>query len=256
MTIYGESDYKAKMQEAMHNMYNGGETRKERVMSKATMEMCHMPAQFYQCNEGHPRPLITSTLTLDTWLANKMEPELPETVTALQGYLASIRKVHEQGFGLVLQGPNGTGKTMVACTMAYEWMKLFPIPKDGGVNHAYFITLAELRRWMDLRKSFNSDDKAEYHAIKYDLEHRGFLIVDDVVNLFKPDEFMEREIFVRLLKTRAEANLINVVIMNMQLPEFVLAFGKTLSDILQAKGKILKVEGRIRQYAPPAPWET
>jgi DNA replication protein DnaC len=144
---------------------------------------------------------------------------------------------------------------MVACAMAYEWMKLFPVPKDNGVNHAYFITMSDLRRWMDLRKSFNAEDKKEFYQIKHDLEHRGFLILDDVVDVFKSDESLERELFVRLLKTRAEANLINIVITNMPLANFLDAFGKTLGDILQAKGKVIKVEGRIREKTPLPPWE-
>jgi DNA replication protein DnaC len=248
------NDFNDNMRDASWRMFNGGEKRTQRVMSKATMDMCNIPAQFYEYDPGY-RPLITKTLGLDTWLSEKISPEIPETVEFIKNYIINIAKVNKTGYGLTMQGPNGTGKTMIACAMAYEWMKLFPIPGDGGKHHALFMTLAELRRWMDLRKSFNPDDKSQYNEIKYDLEHRGFLIVDDVVNLFKPDEFMERETFVRLLKTRSEAGLINVVIMNMQLPDFVEAFGKTLSDILQAKGKILKVEGRIRTYAPPPPWE-
>lgn len=152
----------------------------------------------------------------------------PEDVThntsvfesVIQKYVGKLRQARRRGYGLLLLGDNGVGKTMfisyvMMCAIRVGWT-------------AYYTPMPELDR--DIKRGFKSHELEE--RLQW-LLTSDFLAIDEMgKERSKQDpSWMDSQVE-RILKMRFDDNMPTLLATNMEIDEMMIAYGPTVGSII------------------------
>lgn len=154
-----------------------------------------------------------------TAFKNIVQPYCERLSTALKG-----------GYGLLLLGDNGVGKTMFQSYVMMQAIK--------NARTAYYTTLPQLD-W-DIKKGFN-DWRADKRLAW--LLSSDFLAIDEMgkERSKKSNEYSDQQIE-RILKQRFDNSMPVIIASNMDIDEIVDAYGSTIGSMLKGKFQTVNME--------------
>ena len=109
-------------------------------------------------------------------------------------YTQDIRRVIDNGYGLYLTGPNGVGKTYLACCIANSAINV-------GFRVKYY-TMAQIVR-MQIKGWFDEESKATVESIR----EADLLVLDDIDKVYRTKTGIETSLFDNMLRERLQSNL-------------------------------------------------
>lgn len=225
-----------------------GQTRGP-IITRQTFEECSLPLSYY----GR---------TLKTWVEAKEDHVDLEVAQFIRNYALNIEQICKdldgRQIGLVLGGPNGTGKTGLAVIVAVQWLKYArrqylpgDINEEGGwVNPA---KRCRLMRITDLYAMLRQGMGTGYSQISFqevweETKRLGCLIIDDLGRdvLDKSDDI--RLFLMDLIKTRLANNRLTIITTNLSGEHLHGLFQATGFDVLREKSVFLSVKSRLRKH--------
>lgn len=148
----------------------------------------------------------------------------------IQPYTERLSKALKGGYGLVLIGDNGVGKTMLLSYVLVEAIKL--------ARTTYYTTMPQLD-W-NIKEGFSSQQYAE--RLKWMLSS-DFLAIDELGKERKKrdSQFSDQQIE-RILKQRFDDSMPVLIGSNMDMAQLSEAYGSTIGSILRGKYQVLQME--------------
>lgn len=136
-----------------------------------------------------------------------------------------------RGMGLLLHGPVGTGKTLIANLVAKELVK-----KDYSTYVTTFAATVE---------SFTSTwgDKNEKKVFADRFMHSQMLVLDDLGKEFKGNNKLPQSTFEHILRTRVQANRPTILTTNMTAQELAVGYGSAALSMLVEKSVEVPLTG-------------
>lgn len=138
----------------------------------------------------------------------------------VERYCSDINRVIKNGYGLYLTGPNGVGKTYLACCIASRAI-------DAG-HSARFYTMAEITR-MQINGWF--DDKSKQSV--NDIKNTELLILDDLDKVYKTKTGIETSLFDNMLRERLQTNMSCIFTSNRTTVDAKGDFGQNIYSMLK-----------------------
>lgn len=112
---------------------------------------------------------------------------------AVEQYANNLTKMMKKGYGLYLTGPNGVGKTYLACGIANKSI-------SSGYSVKYYtmsvIVQTEIKGWRD----------QEAASLMAGIKKSQLLIIDDIDKVYRTTTGIETALFDNLLRERLQAN--------------------------------------------------
>lgn len=138
----------------------------------------------------------------------------------VEAYVNNLSNVISKGYGLYLTGPNGVGKTYLACAVANKTVMM-------GKSVRYYtmavIIQNEIRGWRD-------DEAA---AIAKGIKKSDLLIIDDLDKIYKTATGIERALFDNLLRERLQGNKPCIFTSNRTIKDAHVDFSSHVASMLQ-----------------------
>jgi DNA replication protein DnaC len=188
----------------------------DRSLTREDMERMRIPARYWRAD----RAQISAT----------PPPGGGEAPRALvDRYVAALDAMRQKGLGLLLYGPNGTGKTSIAAVIAKAWRRRGgPVLwlEAAGIKAAVFDHLA-----------FDEDEGIWERAFRVSL-----LVIDDLGKGTQDDKGAGDRLLDELIRHRNGARLTTIITTNMALP--VLAAAIKPSTVHTLKEHVYPVEVR------------
>ncbi len=140
------------------------------------------------------------------------------SVQIVRSYGKNIDKMRDKGYGLFLAGPNGVGKTYLACALAVE-----AIRHSLGVR---YYTMSKIVRtvvdgWYD----------DEMKVVVRDIEMTPFLVIDDLDKPYTTKTGLEISVLDNLFRERMQNNRPMIVTSNMPLDKLANTHGKSVASM-------------------------
>lgn len=173
--------------------------------------------------------------------------DLERAVEVTRDYLTVLKVMKDQGKGITFAGPNGVGKTHLACAV-------LTAANDAG----YRIECIELSSYIDiymekfsLSARLNSDEDGE-RAFKLDkLDERlryierqsQFLLLDDLGRETESRSGWSNHQVFNLLRYRHNRNMVTIVTTNLSFPELDEQYTPGLSSFLREGTVLVAMEG-------------
>jgi len=143
-----------------------------------------------------------------------------ESYKVVESYVGSLSNMISKGYGLYLTGPNGVGKTYLACCIANKTVML-------GKTVKYYtmavIIQNEIRGWRD-------DEAA---IIARGIKKSDLLIIDDLDKVYKTATGIERALFDNLLRERLQGNKPCIFTSNRTIKDAYVDFSPHVASMLQ-----------------------
>lgn len=148
----------------------------------------------------------------------------------IQKYVKKLDTALERGYGLMLLGDNGVGKTMFMCYVLMEAIK-------EGMT-AYYTTMPQLDR--DIKRGFK-DSEAE-NRLEW-LLTSDFLVIDELgkERAKASNAYMDGQIE-RIIKQRTDGNQPVLMSTNMSYQEIMESYGPTIISMLTGKFQAVTME--------------
>lgn len=112
---------------------------------------------------------------------------------AVEQYANNLSKMMKKGYGLYLTGPNGVGKTYLACGVANKAI-------NSGYSVRYYtmsvIVQTEIKGWRD----------QEAASLMAGIKKSQLLIIDDIDKVYRTTTGIETALFDNLLRERLQSN--------------------------------------------------
>lgn len=112
---------------------------------------------------------------------------------AVEQYALNLPKMIRKGYGLYLTGPNGVGKTYLACGVANRAI-------NSGYSVRYYtmsvIVQTEIKGWRD----------QEAASLMAGIKKSQLLIIDDIDKVYRTTTGIETALFDNLLRERLQSN--------------------------------------------------
>lgn len=145
-------------------------------------------------------------------------------------YAEKLSKALRGGYGLVLIGDNGVGKTMLLSYVLVEAIK--------AARTAYYTTMPQLD-W-NIKEGFNNPASSE--RLKWMLTS-DFLAIDELGKERKKrdSQFSDQQIE-RILKQRFDDSMPVLIGSNMDVEQLSEAYGSTIGSILRGKYQVVQME--------------
>ena len=138
----------------------------------------------------------------------------------VEKYCSDITRVVNGGYGIYLTGPNGVGKTYLACCIASRAI-------DAGLSVKYY-TMAEITR-MQINGWFDDDSKKSVS----DIGTVDLLILDDLDKIYRTKTGIETSLFDNMLRERLQANLSCIFTSNRTTDDAKGDFGQHIYSMLK-----------------------
>jgi DNA replication protein DnaC len=133
------------------------------------------------------------------WNVDYKETQSPRDV--LKNYLLQIEDMKQEGLGLLLWGPNGTGKTSMAAIIAKEFRRRF--------STVLFIEAASLKTIVTSRDSFDEESTYWQRAKEVDV-----LVLDDLGKGVQDGKGFGEQVIDELIRTRNANQLVTIITSN------------------------------------------
>jgi DNA replication protein DnaC len=148
----------------------------------------------------------------------------------IKKYCTHINKALRHGYGLILLGDNGVGKTMFV-----SYVLMCAISKG---RTAYYTTLPQLDH--NIKRGFNEHD----HQRRLDwMLTSDFLAIDEMgKEKYKTGPTFINAQIERILKNRFDDSLPTLIATNMGLSEWIAEYGSTIGSIVGGKYRSVKME--------------
>jgi DNA replication protein DnaC len=137
----------------------------------------------------------------------------------IESYAKNVGTMIDKGNGLYLSGPNGVGKTYLACSIANKAANIGKKIKYYTMNT---IIQTEIRGWRD-------EDSA---LIMRGIKKSDLLIIDDLDKIYKTSTGIEKSLFDNLLRERLQANKPCIFTSNRTMTDARLDYGSHISSML------------------------
>ena len=150
-------------------------------------------------------------------------------------YVSKINKALSKGYGLVLLGDNGSGKTYFLSYILAEAVK------QGRT--VYYTTLPQLEH--DITLGFNNKNESIQKRIDWFLTS-DFVAIDEMakekrINKKKKQSYMDTQME-RILKQRYDDNMPVLLAANMDRNSLMKSYNSTIESMLVGKYKIVQME--------------
>ncbi len=152
-----------------------------------------------------------------------------ELMDVFRRYGEDLSGMVEKGFGLVLWGSNGNGKTSAAACFAKEYRR--------RGHTVLFMQAAELKRMVIDKERFDEDETYWDRASSV-----GVLILDDLGKGTMDTTGFGAELIDELIRTRSAKNLVTFITSNVDPREWILKLGLKESTIQTLKECALSVQ--------------
>jgi DNA replication protein DnaC len=149
----------------------------------------------------------------------------------VERYIAGIEKMYENGIGLMLVGPNGTGKTLASVVIL-----------KGAIRHdytGYFTSLGEVIS-ATLAGWANPEAKEDF---EHRIQNTQFLVLDDVGKEYRAKSGISEIIFDNLIRYRSQNMLPTLFTSNKPLAEIGTEYGKSLESLVSGRCLVAEVTG-------------
>lgn len=119
-------------------------------------------------------------------------------------YMRGLLDMRRRGLGLLLWGPNGTGKTSLAVVVAKEFRRQF--------NTVLYVAAADLKRLVAAKEHFDEDETYWQRAIGVDV-----LLLDDFGKGSQDSKGFGKSIVDELIRERNAAQRVTIITTNLSL---------------------------------------
>lgn len=158
--------------------------RKRKILADKLRASSNMPHRYY---DADIRKWINTGRTDKELALNNA------SFHAVEQYANNLSKMIVKGYGLYLTGPNGVGKTYLACAVANRAM-------SAGMSVKYYtmstIIQTEIKGWRDQEAS----------DVMTGIKKSKLLIIDDIDKVYRTSTGIETALFDNLLRERLQAN--------------------------------------------------
>jgi len=193
-------------------------------------EVCHC-AEFKRVNDALKSRIEQSgipekyqTASTEKWQSTA-KTQVEETLNRaslliINSYVEKLDRMRKLGYGLFLCGPNGVGKTYLACAIAIKAVtasydvKYYTMPK---------IVRTVIDGWYD-------DAKGE---IIRDIEESDFLVIDDLDKSYKTKTQIEISVLDNLFRERLQNNRPMIVTSNRTLSQVEESHGSSIHSMFR-----------------------
>jgi DNA replication protein DnaC len=180
-------------------------------------------------------PLRLQNYTIDNF---KPSSDTEKVIKTIKGYVDDFKDIYDQGIGIFLLGPTGSGKTHLAAAIANAIIQKYTLrnyTNQRGPWVKYWNTTSLYRRIQSLfnNQSSESDDIIE------ECENAHLLILDDV-GAEKPSEWT-RATFYDLLNFRIDELQPTILTSNLKLSEIEEILGSRVASRLSDRRCFTKI---------------
>ena len=142
-------------------------------------------------------PVKYRSVTIDDWndpARNDEERSINNrSFFIIKSYVDKLEKMLEKGYGLFLCGPNGVGKTYLACAVAVRAIR-------DSYRVKYYTMSKIVRTVVD---GWYDDDKK---VVVNDIEESDFLVIDDLDKAYQSKTRLEISVLDNLFRERLQNN--------------------------------------------------
>lgn len=155
-----------------------------------------------------------------------------EAYQAILDYSANITQKINNGLGLILKGPVGTGKTCAAIAVMREAL--------ANKRSAYFISMVSL-----LDKLLTLRDKEELYAFEQRLRTTPLLVLDDLGGEYrgKSDESWTRRKIASVIADRYDSKLSTIITTNLTVEQLKVEYDERMIDRLRSTNRLITLGG-------------
>lgn len=168
-------------------------------------------------------PRLYRTARFEDWLnVGVTQAEIEVNNKSIQlaiSYAGKLSLVMEKGWGLYLAGPNGVGKTFVACCIANRALA-------SGYSTKYYTMDEVIRR--EVQGWHDSDAAVMIRAIK----DSKLLIIDDIEKVYRSSTGLANALFDNLLRHRLQSKLPCIFTSNATMLALTSEFGNNVTSML------------------------
>jgi len=140
------------------------------------------------------------------------------SIHVVRSYGKRIDKMKNKGYGLFLCGPNGVGKTYLACALAVE-----------AVRHSFDVRYYTMSKIVRTVVDGWYDD--ELKVVVRDIENTPFLVIDDLDKPYTTKTGLEISVLDNLFRERMQNNRPMIVTSNMPLDKLAATHGKSVASM-------------------------
>jgi DNA replication protein DnaC len=169
-------------------------------------------------------PQLYTEATVDKW-QNPGRTEVEKSLNhasfhTIHHYQRKVAEMIKKGYGLYLTGPNGVGKTYLACCVVNRAI-------DSGLRVRY-CTMAKITR-MQIDGWFDDDSK----QLVTDIRTADLLVLDDLDKVYKTKTGIETSLFDNMLRERLQSNLSCIFTSNRTINDAKEDFGPHIHSMLK-----------------------
>jgi DNA replication protein DnaC len=154
-----------------------------------------------------------------------------ERFTPINDYVANPERFLSRGIGLLITGPNGTGKTLIANLILKQLVR-----ED---YRCYFTTASGMVT--EFTAGWNNDNEKHRFAQKF--MKTNVLCLDDLGKEFKSSNKLSATTFDHILRTRVHNGLATILTTNLDVNELRRGYGGAVLSLLMEQSMGVHIEG-------------
>ena len=206
--------------------------------------LSRIPPRFWRCSLSQVDPAMKAFVGRGSRVAHDL-------VDTIRWYGRTIEdNLHgEDGpAGLYLIGPNGVGKTALACMIAME-------ARRRRVR-SFFIRSEEIMDAYINQTTFTADPQGGPVVIWKSAMESSVLVIDDLGKGMNHNGLFATDVFLQLLRTRVDNDLITIITSNMELDALEKKYGKSAVSLIEATTMHVEISGPSRRPVEGASLES